>query len=95
MRLWGLFLIAALPADLSRDLSQLEAEAQDIRELCAQLLATGEKTKAAGRPVSLGPLQADVVELQIALGNLELLVQQLERDLLASPTASQPSTTQQ
>ena len=90
MRLWGLFLVAALPADLRRDLGQLEAEAQDIRKLCAQILATGERTALAGRPVSLGPLQADMEEVQIALGNLELLVQQLERDLLAAGESPDP-----
>ncbi len=67
-------------ADATRvALHQLGAKAVDIQELAGRIAATAARTREAGRPVALGPLESDLAELHQDLADLDKLLHQLDR----------------
>jgi hypothetical protein len=62
-------------------LHQLGAQAVDIQEVAGRIAATAARTREAGRPVALGPLESDLAALQQDLADLDKLLNQLDRSV--------------
>jgi len=65
-------------------LHQLSAQAHDIQQVAEQAATTAQRSVAAGRPVALGPLEADLFQLKQDLADLEKLLNQLDRSLASN-----------